>query len=100
MRYLKSALLLMPLVFSGCSVNGHRLSVCEGICGKPKVLIKKQYIRQKCPKRVVLKPIPRYTMRDYRVYDETYYLINKKEFAKSQAICHRLRQKIWLLEKQ
>ena len=79
--------------------NGVKVPVVDTLCGcSDEVVIKKEYIKTKCPKRVKLKAIPRYKITDYKSYDDVYYLINKKQFEKSQQTCHKLRQKIWLLE--
>jgi len=99
MRYLRNAWVLTFFLFSGCSTNGAKMPLMDAICGYGNnVIVRKEYIKTKCPKRVRLKAIPAYRITDYKSYNEVYYLINKKQFAKSQQTCHRLRQKIWILE--
>jgi len=79
-------LLAIILFFNGCS---------QKPCTPTKV-----FVKTKVPKLKILYKVPSYEIKDFKVHDYTYYLVNKKELHKASEISQKRIHNISFYEKQ
>jgi len=80
-------LLLISLFFSGCSQ-------------KTPPPIKEVLVEKPLPRMTIFYSIPNYEIIDYRIFDEVYYLVNRKQLHKSSSVSQKKTRNLGLYEKQ
>ncbi len=79
---------LIVISLTGCS---QKIPECE-----PKLV----HVKTKVPKLRILYKVPSYEIKDFKVHDYTYYLVNKKELHKASGVSQKRINNILFYEKQ